>query len=72
MKTNPDTLKVLVVLAKNLRASAKNVREKKSWVKQAPKDKNNISMEFQACAMHHALYNAFYLAKKAAGRKNTW
>lgn len=64
MKTSPDVLKVLVALAMNLRDSARNVREKEA----NPKENTEL-MRFQARAMHHALYNAFFIAKKAAGRK---
>ncbi len=77
MKSNPEVLKVLVALAKNLQASARNVREKDAAeraVCEGDPTKLQVScasqMSFQARAMHHALFNAFYVAKKAAGRKH--
>ena len=79
-KTHPETLKVLVALAVNLRESAANVRASQqrmnSWNKQdyvneyeVSDYKNDEAIAFQARAMYHALYNAFFIAKKAAGRK---
>lgn len=67
MKTSPDVLKVLVPLAVNLRDSARNVKAKEAMPEEGPN--TNGIMAFQARAMHHALFNAFYIAKKAAGRK---
>lgn len=72
--TSPDVLKVLVALARNLQLSARNLREKETLVAIHRKHKNaglplSESMAFQARAMHHALYNAFFIAKKAAGRR---
>ncbi len=80
MKTHPEVLKVLVALAKNLRASAKNMKAKKAFLqtqldihKKDPNAKEYVysgeRMVEQARSMHHALYNAFFIAKKAAGRK---
>lgn len=67
-----------MALAINLRDSARNVREKEKKAKPSmDEDKkqgrtisftNSYIMAFQARAMHHALYNAFFIAKKAAGR----
>lgn len=76
-KTSPEVMKVLVALAINLRNSARNVREKEAAELALPEHKNITTlqvscvtqMSFQARAMHHALFNGFFIAKKAAGRK---
>jgi hypothetical protein len=66
-QTKPEVMKVLVALAINLRNSAHNLREKEALPKEGPNEDG--IMAFQARAMHHALFNAFYVAKKAAGRR---
>jgi hypothetical protein len=60
-------MRVLVALAINLRNSARNVRVKEA-MPESNENQHGI-MAFQARAMHHALFNAFYVAKKASGRK---
>ncbi len=69
MKTTPQALKILVALAVNLRNSARGVREKQAYLKTAKDFLNAQRMDEQARMMHHALYNGFFIAKKAAGRK---
>lgn len=83
MKTNPEVLKVLIALAQNLRKSASNMRQKetilKAWGKERDindyvrtRIRNDSIMAFQARASYQALYNAYFIAKKAAGRKTIW